>query len=83
MLRKFEATFREASDRWPHTFPMLEVHVAPEHVKRVVEILTLREACALVHPHSGDGCADHMAYAVWIGRRLQLDMRVFTKKARF
>ncbi len=80
VLREFKANFRPASDTWPHTFPMVEVHIAPKHARRVVEILTRHNACALVHPHSGDGYADHVAYAVWVGPQLQLDLRVFLKK---
>lgn len=56
---------------------MVEAHIPRSDVGTAVSLLIKLKATALIHPHTGDGVADHTRFAIWIGKALELDFRVF------
>jgi aromatic ring-cleaving dioxygenase len=63
----------------PHPTPMFEFHVAPAAAAGVMGWLEKngRGLRALVHPHTGDGLADHTRHARWVGEPLALRTDIF------
>jgi aromatic ring-cleaving dioxygenase len=65
----------------PHPTPMFEFHIAPASAANVMRWLVEngRGLRALVHPHTGDGLADHTQLARWVGEPLRLNIGIFKK----
>lgn len=63
----------------PHPMPMFEFHISPKDAASVMQWLIVhgRGLRALVHPHTGDGLADHTRLARWVGEPLKLNVGIF------
>lgn len=65
----------------PHPQSMYQVLFAPEQFGEIVSWLMLnREGLdILVHPTTGDDVADHTAHALWLGKKLALNIETLRK----
>lgn len=78
------ARFPVTLGRWfeqpvgPHPRWMYQVVFAPEQFGALVPYLALNRhgLDILVHPETGDDLADHTAHALWLGRPVDLDLKV-------
>ncbi len=61
----------------PHPISMYQVAFAPELFATIVPwLMTNRDGLdVLVHPETGDGYTDHLHYGMWLGRRLDLNLK--------
>jgi len=61
----------------PHPKPMYQAIFSPEQFATIVPWLMLhREGLdVLVHPETGDSVQDHLEHSLWLGKRLDLDVR--------
>ena len=66
----------------PHTRPNFRVRFSRGHFGRIVPWLMLhRERLSiLVHPYSEDHLADHTARALWLGKRLPLNLAFLRRR---
>ncbi|MBD2250008.1 DOPA 4,5-dioxygenase family protein [Nostoc parmelioides] len=77
------AKFEVVLGRWhdqpvgPHPKSMYQVAFAPHEFPQVVPWLMLnREGLdILVHPETGDDVTDHTAHALWLGKKLELNIK--------
>ncbi len=60
----------------PHPQSMYQVVFSPNHFGPIVQWLMLnREGLdVLVHPETGDNVRDHIDHALWLGRKLDLNV---------
>ncbi|GBE91269.1 aromatic ring-cleaving dioxygenase [Nostoc cycadae WK-1] len=81
------ARFEVQLGRWhdqpigPHPKSMYQVAFAPNQFPQVVPWLMLnREGLdILVHPETGDDVTDHIAHALWLGNKLELNIQVLQR----
>lgn len=61
----------------PHPHAMYQVVFSPTQFGEVVPWLMLhREGLdVLVHPETGDSVADHLEHSLWLGKKLELNVR--------
>ena len=61
----------------PHPVPMFELDFLPENFAKVVPFLMRNHGdhSVLIHPESGNDLADHTVHALWLGKKLELDLR--------
>ncbi len=79
---ELEAKFQVELGRWrdepvgPHPKSMYQVKFAPEEFGRVVPWLMLHHEGldVLVHPITGDDVKDHSDHALWLGKKLELNL---------
>jgi len=77
------ANFDVQLGRWhdkpigPHPISMYQVAFSPEQFAKVVPWLMLnREGLdILVHPSTGDDVADHTEHSLWLGTKLELNIK--------
>ena len=65
----------------PHPSPMFQVAMPPEAFAQVVPWLMLNRGSlpVLVHPLVGDVLAEYDRLPLWLGDRLELNLKVFDK----
>ena len=65
----------------PHPQSMYQVVFSPELFDKVVPWLMLnREGLdILVHPETGDNVIDHLDHALWLGKKLKLNIDSFKR----
>ncbi|MBI4491085.1 MAG: 4,5-dioxygenase [Deltaproteobacteria bacterium] len=65
----------------PHTKAMYQVVFSPEQFGKVVTWLMLhREGLdVLVHPQTGDSAGDHLDRSLWLGEKLNLNIKVLER----
>ena len=65
----------------PHPEPMYQVAFDAPLFADIVPWLMLnrRGLTVFVHPETGDALADHRDHAVWMGRMLPLNLKVFDR----
>jgi len=65
----------------PHPQSMYQVVFSPELFDKVVPWLMLnREGLdVLVHPETGDNVIDHLDHALWLGKKLKLNIDSFKR----
>lgn len=65
----------------PHPRSMYQVVFSPELFDKVVPWLMLnREGLdILVHPETGDNVIDHLDHALWLGKKLKLNIDSFKR----
>ncbi|MGF1611520.1 MAG: DOPA 4,5-dioxygenase family protein [Kiloniellales bacterium] len=81
-----EASFAVELGRWhdkpvgPHPCWSYQMAFAPESFGTLVPWLALnRDGLVLfIHPLTGDELADHDQHAIWLGDKLELDLRALT-----
>lgn len=66
----------------PHPIGMFEVDIAnPAQFGALVPWLAIHHGplSILIHPHTGDSRRDHSQNAIWIGKRLSIDLSIFDR----
>lgn len=78
-LAKFDVRLGSWHDKpvGPHPKAMYQVIFSPEQFATIIPWLMLhREGLdVLVHPETGDSVKDHLEHSLWLGKRLDLDVR--------
>ena len=66
----------------PHTKPNFRVRFARDHFGRIVPwLMRHRESLSvLVHPYSEDHLADHTEHALWLGKRVPLNVAFLRRR---
>jgi DOPA 4,5-dioxygenase len=66
----------------PHPVAMYQIKFSNETFAELVPWLQLhhRSLSVLIHPNTGDGLADHIEHALWLGRQLELNTAMFSSK---
>lgn len=67
----------------PHPCFSCQLAFGPEHLRTVVDWLTLNRdgLTVFLHPNTGDELSDHRDRAIWFGRSMTLDLGVFSRSA--
>ncbi|MBD2200256.1 MULTISPECIES: DOPA 4,5-dioxygenase family protein [Calothrix] len=62
----------------PHPKSMYQVLFSPEQFGKVVPWLMLHreDLDILVHPTTGNDVADHTSHALWLGNKLELNIKI-------
>lgn len=89
-VREGLAAFEVRLGRWhdrpigPHPQAMYQVAFLPDQFAQVVPWLMLhREGLdVLVHPETGDDVLDHTNHALWLGKKLDLNIEVLRQISR-
>ncbi len=77
-----EENFAVTMGRWrdepvgPHPAPMFQIAFQPDVFDQIVPWLMVNSdgLSVLIHPETGDHIADHRDYALWLGKKLELDI---------
>lgn len=63
----------------PHPLPMMELHFSDPNLETVKEffqkIFEEKGNSTLIHPYTDDEIKDHTESAIWIGKKLELNMK--------
>ena len=84
LREEIEHRFEVVMGRWrdmpvgPHPQAMYQVKFDPPEFARIVQWLMINRAGldVLVHPDTGDALTDHAVNALWLGRKLELNVEV-------
>lgn len=82
-----DASFDVRLGRWhdqpigPHPKAMYQVAFSPNQFSEVVPWLMLNHEGLdiLIHPETGDDVADHTEHALWLGKKLDLNIDVLKR----